>query len=121
MTFEAAIGYLLSFVLGAVVALFWAYSGHGSRLSKLEQQVGRADLSVMTTEISNLKTMIASMGIIDMAADVRMMKNSMIFTTDFQQKLGVVLAEYKDMHDQIEKNGGRLLVLETKANIKSEK
>jgi hypothetical protein len=125
MNFETLASYLLtaaiSFAFGAIAALFWAYAGHGARLVALESgKIGKVDLSAMQTEITHLNTTIMTMGIVDLAANVKVMKESIIFDRDFQQKLSTVCSEHKDMHDQINKDGGRLIVLETKAHIKPE-
>ena len=118
MSIETITGYVISFILGAVVALFWAYSGHNSRISKIENQIDGVNLEVVQNEITSLKTMISAMGIVNLAADVKVMRESMIFRPDFQQKLGTICAEHDKMHDQIEINSSRLAVLETRTNSK---
>jgi hypothetical protein len=118
LTIESLIGYGLSFALGAVVALFWAYSGHGSRITSLESKIGKANLEVLESKISSLETMMTSMGIINLAADVKSMRDSPLFRADFQQQLSIVCSEYKAMHDQIGINTSKINVMEALLDMK---
>ncbi len=96
MTYESVIIPVLTFLLGVVVSLLWKDSGHGSRLTKLETRLGTADLGVIQSELAGLKVTILTMGIVDLAADVRIMKNSIIFQPSFQRELQLICAERQE-------------------------
>ena len=96
MDFESIIIPLLTFLLGLLIGLFYKY----------------ADIVKLTTDVETLKT--NQVGIVAMAGDVKVMRESMIFKTEFQQMLSTVCSEHGAMKTQIDVNTNRLSRLEAK-------
>ena len=101
MSIESFVGYILSFLLGLVSALLWAFAKHGNRLTVLEGKLGengiiasiQKDISGLRNEITDIKKM---------ADDVTLIKNSPIFRPEIAQQLLTVCSEHKGIHDQLD-------------------
>jgi hypothetical protein len=87
---------ILTFALGTMLGLFYKYS----------------DITSMKKDIANLKEGAAILNMVNLVADVRMMKNSIIFSPEFSVKISTVCSEHDKMHDDIDRNSNRLSSLE---------
>ena len=86
----------LTFAVGLLVGLFYKYS----------------DMTAMKKDIANLRDNASILSIVNLVADVRVMKNSIIFTPDFQVKFSTVCSEHDRLREESAKNKDDIITLQ---------
>lgn len=92
---------VLTFFLGLLIGLFYKY----------------ADIVILKQKVETIEANVSVIAIVNLAADVKVMKNSVLFTQEFQTKLLTICAEHDGMRDDIKRDGNRITALETGHSI----
>ena len=87
---------ILTFIIGLLAGLFYKYS----------------DLTAMKVKVDKLEKDVNVLSIVELASNVKAMKESLIFSPDFQARFSTVLAEHDRMRNKIEENSTKVIVLE---------
>ena len=85
----------LTFLVGLLVGLFWKYS----------------DIAKHEERIKSLESNVNVMNVVDIASNIKSMKDSVIFTPQFQQQISTICSEHDRMRSQIDINTTELAVL----------
>ncbi len=86
----------MTFVIGALVGLLYKYS----------------DIVDMKADIRQLKEILSVMNVVELSANVKVMKDSSLFAAPFLRKISIICAEYDHMREQIESNEKSLTTIE---------
>ncbi len=86
----------MTFVLGALIGLLYKYT----------------DIVAMKKDIEHLNNVLSVMNVIELSANVRVMKDNSLFAAPFLSKISIICAEYDHMRDQIEAHEKSLTTIE---------
>ena len=89
---------ILTFVVGLLVGLFYKYS----------------DITGMKKDIENLKETLKVLSIVDLASNVKSMKDSVLFDPTFQQHLTSICSQVDTLQKRSDANDERIRQLEIK-------
>ena len=86
----------LTFLIGLLIGLFYKYS----------------DIGVLKVKVKTLEDSLSTITLVNLVADVRAMKNSVIFTPEFQVKFSTVCSEHDRLREQGAKNQDDIITLQ---------
>ena len=86
----------LTFAIGLLAGLFYKYS----------------DITTLKENAKTTKETLSVLSIVNLVADVRSMKNSIIFTPEFQSKFSTICSEHDRMREQGSKNQDDIITLQ---------
>ena len=111
---------LLTFCIGILIGMFYKYGEITQLKTQFKTQIGdvsfqtmQAEISALRTEIAMLHQSITAMGITDVAANVKTMQASILFTPSFQREIATICSEHDGMRNEINVNSNRLTALES--------
>ena len=80
-----------------------------------------ADITSLKRDVTAHDKLLTALGLVDLAANVKMMKESIIFTPEFQSRLSTVCSEHDRMREKIEENSKDVTIVQEQLKHVGEK
>ena len=96
MNWEAILVSVLTFSIGLLIGMFYKYS----------------DITTLKANLKSMEKTVSVVDVVGLVADVKVMKNSVIFTPDFQVKFSTICSEHDRLREQSDKNKDDIITLQ---------
>ena len=93
---------VLTFALGTMLGLFYKYS----------------DITTLKNDIKHLQENVNVMNVVDIASNIKAMKDSIIFTPGFTAQMATICSEHERMRAKIEENSQDITILKAQEDIR---
>ena len=94
---------ILTFMVGLLIGLFYKYS----------------DITGMKKDITHMKEEINVVNVTDLLAGIKTLKESIIFSPEFQRLLVTVCSEHERMRSKIDENTQDITTLKAQEDVRS--